>query len=75
MIQAKITTVGNSLGLILPKEALTKLHVKKGDVVYLCESPEGYSLTPYDETFVKQMLLAEQVMHTDKDVLKVLANS
>jgi putative addiction module antidote len=75
MIQAKITTVGNSLGLVLPKEALAKLHVKKGDVVYLCESPEGYTLTPYDEAFVKQMTLAEEIMHDDKDVLKVLANS
>jgi putative addiction module antidote len=75
MIQAKITTVGNSLGLVLPKEALAKLHVKKGDVVYLCESPEGYTLTPYDEAFIKQMTLAENIMHDDKDVLKVLANS
>jgi len=75
MIHAKVTTIGNSLGLVLPKEALAKLRVKKGDVVYLCESFEGYTLTPYDEEFVKQMTLAEDIMHKDKDVLKVLANS
>lgn len=75
MIQAKVTTVGNSLGLVLPKEALARLHVKKGDVIYLCESPEGYTLTPYDEAFVKQMTLAEDIMREDKDVLKVLAHS
>lgn len=75
MIQAKVTTIGNSLGLVLPKEALAKLHVKKGDVVYLCESSEGYTLSAYDEAFVKQMLFAEDIMHQDKDVLRVLANS
>lgn len=75
MIQAKVTTVGNSLGLGLLKEALAKLHIKKGDTVYLLESPEGYTLTPYDETFIQQMLLAEEIMHTDKDILKVLSNS
>lgn len=75
MIQVKVTTIGNSLGLILPKEALAKLHIKKGDIVYLCESAEGYTLTPYDQAFIEQMTVAEQIMHDDKDVLKVLAKS
>ncbi len=75
MIQAKITTVGNSVGLILPKEALAKLRVKKGDVLYLCETPEGYTLTPYNKEFIQQMTLSEEIMHADRDVLKILADS
>ncbi len=75
MIKAKVTTVGNSVGLVLPKEVLAKLRVKKGDVLYLCETPDGYTVTPYDKDFVEQMTLAEEIMHDDKDVLKVLANS
>ncbi len=75
MIQAKVTTVGNSLGLVLSKEAIARLHVKKGDTVYLWESPEGYTLTPYDKAFIQQMKLAEEIMQKEKDVLKVLADS
>jgi putative addiction module antidote len=75
MIQAKITTIGNSLGLVLPKEALAKLHAKKGDLLYLCESPDGYTLSAYNAEFVNQMMLAEAIMHKDKDILKVLADS
>lgn len=75
MLRTKITTIGNSLGVVLPKEALSKLHAKKGDILYLCESSDGYTITPYDEEFVHQMTLAEQIMHDEKDVLKILADS
>ncbi|MBY0544110.1 MAG: transcriptional regulator [Gammaproteobacteria bacterium] len=75
MIQAKITTIGNSLGLVLPKEALARLHAQKGDILYLCEAPDGYTLTAYNAEFVEQMSMAEKIMHDDKDILKVLANS
>lgn len=74
MIQAKLTAIGNSIGLVLPKAALAKLKVKKGDVLYLCESPDGYTLTPYDKEFVRQMSLAERIIHDDKDILKVLSS-
>jgi hypothetical protein len=43
--------------------------------VYLCETPDGYTITPYDELFVEQMTLAEKIMHEDRDALKVLAKS
>ena len=75
MLQTKITTIGNSLGVVLPKEALSKLHAKKGDVLYLCESADGYTLTSYDAKFIEQMTLAEKIMYEEKDVLKVLAKS
>ena len=75
MLRAKVTTIGNSLGMVLPKEALVKLKLKKGDMIYLCETQDGYTLTPYDEQFVQQMKIAEQIMQEEKDVLKVLAKS
>ncbi len=75
MFKTKVTAIGNSLGVVLPKEALAKMHVKKGDVLYVCETPSGYSITPYDEEFVRQMTAAEEIMHEDKDVLKVLSKS
>jgi len=69
----KITTIGASAGLILNKEVMARLKVKKGDFLYLTESPDGYRLTPYDPEFERQMKLAEQIMHDDRDVLKALS--
>jgi putative addiction module antidote len=73
MVCLKVTTVGNSVGLILPKEALAKLHVSKGDQVFLTESPAGLLITPYNPEFDKQMRRAYQVMDEYKDALKELA--
>ena len=69
----KITTIGNSAGVILPKDILERLRVSKGDVLYLVEEPDGFKITPYNKEFVEQMDLAESIMREDKDVLKVLA--
>ncbi len=69
----KITTVGNSSGIILPKDVLERLKVSKGDHLYLIEEKDGYRLTPYDKEFVEQMEQAEEIMREDRDVLKVLA--
>ncbi len=74
MLAFKVTTVGASAGFILTKEAMARLKVKKGDLVYLTEAPDsGYRLTPYDPNFERQMALAEAVMHEDRDVLRALA--
>jgi putative addiction module antidote len=73
MQSLKVTTVGNSAGVILPKEVLEKLRVSKGDVLYLVEEPDGYKLTPYNQEFVEQMEVAEDIMREDRDVLKVLS--
>ncbi len=73
MTAIKLTTVGNSTGAVIPKEILEKLHVKKGDTLYLVEDENGYRLTPYNEEFIEQMEVAELVMREDRDVLKVLA--
>jgi putative addiction module antidote len=73
MIALKVTTVGNSLGVVLPKEALSRLKVEKGDTLYLVETSEGYQITPYDEAFARQVQTAERVMREHRDVLHELA--
>lgn len=73
MSTLKITTVGNSTGVVLPKEILQRLRVEKGDTLYVVETPNGIELTPYDPDFARQMEAAEHVMREDRDVLKKLA--
>ena len=73
MTTLKVTTVGNSTGVVLPKEILQRLHVEKGDVLYVIETPNGVELSPYNPDFGTQMDRAERVMREDRDVLKKLA--
>ena len=73
MVKLKLTTIGNSTGLILPKHVLARLRVDKGDVLYVLETPRGIELTPYDPDFADQMAGAERVMREDRDVLRWLA--
>ncbi len=73
MIQLKLTKVGNSVGAILPKEALARMHVDAGDTVFLTDAPDGYRITPYDPTFAQQMSAAEAVMKKRRAVLRELA--
>ena len=69
----KITTVGNSVGIVLPKDILERLRVEKGDSLFVTETPDGIELRPYDEEFAEQMAIAERVMREDRDVLRKLA--
>ena len=69
----KLTTVGNSVGIILPKEILEKLRVQKGDTLFALETANGIELTPYNLEFAAQMEIAEKVMREDRDVLRKLA--
>ncbi len=73
MIALKLTQIGNSTGVVLPKEALEKMHVAKGDVIYLTETPDGYRVTPYDAEFEQQMAIAREVMKKRRNVLRELA--
>lgn len=73
MLEVKITAIGNSMGIVLPKEALSKLKAQKGDVLYLVDGPEGLTLTPYREDFAEQMEAAERVMKQYKNALHQLA--
>ena len=72
-MKAKIISVGNSAGIILPKEMLDSLKLEKGDTLYLRESQSGYEVSPYDPEFERTMELAEKVMREDRDVLRRLA--
>ena len=73
MTALKVTTVGNSTGIILPKAVLAKLRVEKGDILYAVETPSGIELTAYDPDFSAQIETAELIMREDRDVLKKLA--
>ena len=75
MFTAKVTTIGNSLGIVLPREILARLRVDKGDQLFLVESPLGFELTPYDPEFATQMQQAEQVMRAERNVLRLLADT
>ncbi|MGL5074499.1 MAG: AbrB/MazE/SpoVT family DNA-binding domain-containing protein [Waterburya sp.] len=72
-MKLKVTTVGNSTGVILPKELLEKLRIGKGDTLYVTETSRGVELSPYDQDFATQMEIAESIMREDRDVLRKLA--
>lgn len=69
----KVTTVGNSVGVTLPKEVLAKLRVGKGDTLCVTETPDGILLTPYSAEFAEIMKAAEVIMRENRDALKALA--
>ena len=73
MLALKVTQVGNSVGLVLPKEAADRLKVGKGDVVYLTEAADGYRITPYDPAFERQMDKAREIMKRRRNALHELA--
>jgi putative addiction module antidote len=70
---AKVLTIGSSSGVVLSKEVMARLKVKKGDVLYISDTPNGVELTPYDPEFAEQMKAAEYVMNKHRDVLRMLA--
>ena len=72
-MKAKISQIGNSIGVILPKEAVARLKIKKGDSVFLTETPDGYSVTPYDPEFEMQMTAAREGMSEYRNELRELA--
>jgi putative addiction module antidote len=69
----KIIAIGNSAGIILPKETLARLNVQKGDTVCVSETPYGAHLTPYDDEFMRKKEASERVMRKYRDALRKLA--
>jgi putative addiction module antidote len=69
----KITQIGNSLGVILPKEVLSRLKLEKGDNLFMTDAADGVNLTPYDPEFEAQMTQARRVMKKRRAVLHELA--
>jgi putative addiction module antidote len=74
MITLKLSQVGNSVGVLLPKEALTKLGVGKGDTLYLTDGPQGeMRISAYDPGVAEEIALGEEFMDDYRDAFRVLA--
>ena len=69
----KITKIGNSAGVILPKELLARLRAGVGDSLFVTEAPDGIRITAADPDFAAQMDAAERIMRRDRNVLRALA--
>ncbi|WP_206018684.1 AbrB/MazE/SpoVT family DNA-binding domain-containing protein [Rubritalea profundi] len=70
---AKVTKVGNSSALILPKELMAKLNLEQGDSVSLTEVAAGVVISPYDRQKERQLEIAKKVMRENRNMLKKLA--
>jgi len=74
MLELKLRKIGNSLGVVLPKEAVKRLRAEDGDRLYLIEGPDGsYQLTPYDPAFQKKMEKAEDILRRYRNTLHELS--
>ena len=74
MTKLKLTAVGTSTGLIVPKEMLARLNVAKGDTLYATETPDGgYRLTPFDPNFAARMEKADAIMRRYRNTLHTLS--
>jgi putative addiction module antidote len=74
MVTLKVRKVGNSLGLVLPKEVVSRLRTSEGEEVFLLEGPNNtYRLTPFDPAFQKKMEKAEDIMSRYRNTLHVLS--
>jgi len=73
MTTLKLTQIGNSVGVILPKEILARLKLEKGDTVFVTDTPGGVVLTPFSADFESQMTAARRIMKQRRNVLRELA--
>lgn len=69
----KLTQIGNSVGLILPKDVLARLKLEKGDTVFLTETPDGVAVTPYDPSLEEQIEAGRAFMREFRDTFHELA--
>lgn len=74
-MKLKITAIGDSAGIVLPKELLARMRLAVGDELYALEAPEGIKLVRYDAEFARQMDVAEEVMQKERNLLQKLADS
>lgn len=73
MSALKLTQIGNSVGVILPKELLARLKLEKGDTVFVTEAANGVTLTPYDPALGEQLQLGREFMREYRDTFHQLA--
>ncbi|MFM9883056.1 MAG: AbrB/MazE/SpoVT family DNA-binding domain-containing protein [Burkholderiales bacterium] len=69
----KLTQIGNSIGVILPKDVIARLKVEKGDSLFISETPGGYALTPYDPAIDEQLQAGRDFMREYRDTFHQLA--
>ncbi|MGL4575483.1 MAG: AbrB/MazE/SpoVT family DNA-binding domain-containing protein [Burkholderiaceae bacterium] len=69
----KLTQIGNSVGVILPKEVLARLKLEKGEQVFLTETPDGYAITPFDPAIEEEIRLGLEFMGQYKETFRALA--
>lgn len=69
----KVTQIGNSLGVILPKEILARLKLEKGDQLHVSDTPSGIALTPFDPGFDEQLEAGREFMRDYRDTFRALA--
>jgi putative addiction module antidote len=69
----KLTQIGNSVGVVLPKEMLARMKLEKGDALYVTEAPDGFRITPHNPEFADQMEFAREFMKENRAVLRELA--
>jgi antitoxin MazE len=72
-MKIEVRRIGNSYGVILPKQLIESLHVKQGDTLYAIENDNGVTLTPYDPEFEKAMRAYDKFSHRYKNALRELA--
>ena len=73
MYTLKLTQIGNSVGVVLPREALSRLKLTKGESVFLTESPQGFVLTPYDPSLDEEIQAGRAFMREFRDTFHQLA--
>ena len=69
----KLTTVGTSTGIVIPKDMLARMKVKKGDALYAVETHNGFLLTPYDPSIEEQLEAGRKFMKDYRETFKALA--
>ena len=69
----KLTAIGTSTGIVIPKEMLNRMKVERGDVLHVIETPDGYLLTPYDPKVAEQVDAGREFMKAYRDTFKALA--
>jgi putative addiction module antidote len=72
-MKLKLRSIGTSTGVILPKQLLDRMKLKKNDVLFASETPDGYLLTPYDPEVEKQVKLGLEIMNEHRETLRALA--
>jgi putative addiction module antidote len=73
MATLKLTAVGTSTGVVIPKEMLNRMKVTRGDALHAVETPDGYLITPYDPAIAAQLKAGREFMKEYRDTFKALA--